>query len=69
MIEAGAAFDVILTDAEFAHHDLEPHAPVIGLHDHLPPDSDRFAATACRFDRDGLLSVIDFATRKQRSAA
>ena len=69
MIEAGAVFDVILTDAEFAHHDLEPHAPVIGLHDHLPPDSDRFAATACRFDRDGLLSVIDFATRKQRSAA
>jgi two-component system chemotaxis sensor kinase CheA len=69
MIDAGAAFDVILTDVAFGHHDLEPHAPVIGLHDHLPPDPDRFAATACRFDRDGLLSVIDFAIRKPRSAA
>jgi two-component system chemotaxis sensor kinase CheA len=69
MVERGPAFDVILADARIGERDLGASAPVIGLHDHMGGPADGFAASASRFDRDGLLSAIDDALQSRRNAA
>jgi two-component system chemotaxis sensor kinase CheA len=74
LIERGPPFDIILTDAWISERDLPQAggAPVIGLFDDATAAggrADRFAETASRFDRDGLIAAIETALRPSRNAA
>ncbi len=74
LIEAGPAFDVILSDADLsARETLQGGAPVIGLYDDpfaiRQNTAEGFAQLACRLDRDALLQTLDTVTQTKRVAA